>query len=112
MTGLEPPSRAKASRLMPSGRFIFSGLALTSGLRSSTAEPRGTPRMSLTSVCVCVFVVVQQGCMGVSDGLLEGVREVTGCLEVGASYLPWCYACNSSSSSSSLTTADKLSCCC
>lgn len=54
MTGLEPPSRAKASLLMPSGRFIFSGLALPSCLSlSSAAAALGMPRMSLTSV-VCV----------------------------------------------------------
>lgn len=50
MTGFEPPSRAKASLLMPSGRFNFSGFALTSGLRSSPPVPLGTPKMSLTSV--------------------------------------------------------------
>jgi len=53
MTGLEPPSNANASLLMPSGRFIFSGLAFISGLDRSSAPggPRGTPRMSLTSAC-------------------------------------------------------------
>lgn len=50
MTGFEPPRSANASLLMPSGLFIFSGLALPVGWpRSSPAGPRATPRMSLTS---------------------------------------------------------------